>query len=99
MIHFVRTVKIAPGKMPEAMAFAKKLASYLEGNPGIKVDVSVPLAGNPSRISWYSQYRDLAELESTMNKIDADSKYGELVREGATLIMPGTANDTLWRSI
>jgi hypothetical protein len=99
MIHFVRTVKIAPGKMPEAMTYAKKIASYLEGNPGIKVDVSVPIAGNPSRIAWYSQYRDLAELESTLNKINADSKFVDLVREGAPFILPGSGNDTLWRSI
>ena len=99
MIHFVRTVSVAPGKMADAMTFAKKVASYLAKKPGIKVEVSVPVAGNPNRVGWHSLHQDLAEFESTMNKISSDSKYAELVREGAALFVPGSTNDALWRTI
>jgi hypothetical protein len=100
MIHFVRTASVASGKMADAMAFAKKIASYLaKKQPGVKIEVSVPVAGPPNRIAWHSQHRDLADFETVMNKISADSKYADLVREGATLFLPGSTNDALWRSI
>jgi hypothetical protein len=82
MIHFVRTVSIAPGKMADAIVFAKKVAAYLAKKPGIKVEVSVPVAGNPNRIGWHSLHKDLAEFESTMNKLNTDPKYAEVVRGG-----------------
>ena len=99
MIHFVRTVSIAPGRMAEAMAFAKEIASYSEGLTGFKVEVSVPIAGNPSRIAWHLQYRDLAELEGAVSKINADAKFAELARAGSALMVPGGTNDTIWRTI
>jgi hypothetical protein len=99
MIHFVRTVSIAPGKMTDAMAFAKKLASYLAKKPGIKVEVSVPMAGNPNRIGWHSMHQDLGEFESVMSKLGSDAEYAKLVRSGAGLIIPGSTNDALWRTI
>ena len=77
----------------------KKLAAYLAKKPGIKVEVSVPVGGNPNRIGWYSLYKDLAEFESTMNKLNADPKYAELVRGGAAVILPGSTNDALWRTV
>jgi hypothetical protein len=99
MIHFVRTVSIAPGKMAEAMTFAKEIASYSEGLTGFKVEVSVPIAGNPSRIAWHLQYRDLTELEGAVGKIGADAKFAELSRAGSALMLPGSTLDTLWRTI
>jgi len=99
MIHFVRTSSVAPGKMADAMTFAKKIAAYLAKKPGIKVEVSVPVAGPPNRIAWHSQHRDLAEFETVMNKLNSDSKYAALLRDGPKLFMPGTANDALWRSV
>ena len=99
MIHFVRTVSIAPGKMAEAMAFAKEIASYSEGLTGFKAEVSVPVTGNPNRIAWHLLLRDLAELEGALNKINADAKFAELSRAGAALLLPGSTLDTLWRTI
>ena len=99
MIHFVRTVLISPGKMAEAMAFAKEIASYSEGLTGFKVEVSVPVTGNPSRIAWHLQYRDLAEMDGAVSKISADAKFAELSQVGSAFMLPGSANDTLWRTI
>ena len=99
MIHFVRTSSVAPGKMADAIMFAKKIAAHLAKKPGIKVEVSVPVAGPPNRISWYSQHRDLAEFETVMNKLNSDAEYAALLREGPTLFLPGTTNDALWRSV
>jgi hypothetical protein len=99
MIHFVRTVSIAPGKMADAMTFAKKIATYLAKKPGIKVEVSVPMAGNPNRIGWHSMHKDLGDFESVMNKLSGDAEYAKLVRGGAELIIPGSTNDALWRTI
>jgi acetyl-CoA carboxylase alpha subunit len=45
-ITFVRTATIAPGKVAEALAFAHQIAKLVEKITGLKVGVSMPIAGN-----------------------------------------------------
>ena len=75
MITFVRTSKIAPGKVVEALAFAHQIAKLVEKITGLKVGVSMPVGGNPFRIAWVAAEPDLASVEANNNKLLSNPEY------------------------
>jgi hypothetical protein len=98
MITFVRTATIAPGKLAEAMGFAHEIAKLVEKITGLKVGVAVPVGGNPFRIAWVAAEPDLAAVESNTGKLLGNPEYMKLVESGASLFLPGSIHDELWRS-
>jgi len=98
MIHMTRTASIAPGKAPAAHAFAQKVASHWKTEWDRTIEVRRPIGGNPSRIAWVSQYKDLAEYETFMVKSLADPKYMDLLVTAGDLFIPGSINDEIWRA-
>jgi hypothetical protein len=99
MIMFVRTSKIAPGKVVEALAFAHQIAKLVEKITGLKVGVSMPVGGNPFRIAWVAAEPDLASVEANNNKLLSNHEYMKLVEGSASLFLPGSAHDEMWRSV
>jgi hypothetical protein len=99
MIHFYRTASVQPGRLADAIAHAKAIATHLETNHGYKVGVAVPFGGLIGRIQWRTKHKDMAELESRLLKMNADAKMGEFGKAGATLFLPGTIKDTMWRTV
>jgi len=99
MITFVRTATIAPGKVAEALAFAHQIANLVEKITGLKVGVSMPIAGNPFRIAWVAAQPDLASFEADTNKLLSDPEYMKLSEGSASLFLPGSAHDEMWRSV
>jgi hypothetical protein len=96
MITFVRVATIAPGKTHEAMSFAQKVAKLVESKVGTKVDIAVPIGGNPGRITWNSSYDNLAEFESRATKLLSDADYTKLVESSAPYFLPDSTHDELW---
>jgi hypothetical protein len=99
MITFVRTATIAPGKVAEALAFAHQIAKLVEKISGLKVGVSMPVSGNPFRIAWVAAEPDLASVEANTNKLLSNPEYMKLSESGASLFLPGSAHDEMWRSV
>jgi hypothetical protein len=99
MITFVRTVSIAPGRIPEAFAFAHQTTKLIKEKFGLDVRVSVPIGGNPNRLGFAASYANLAEFEAAMSKITADGDYMKLITTNAENFLPGSAFDEIWRSI
>ena len=99
MITFYRSATILPGKTPQAIAFAKKIAEYVKKSTGLDLHVGVPIGGNPSRIGWSASYESLAALEAQQTKMTSDAKYWEMVNKSADLFAPGSLHDEMWRSI
>jgi len=99
MITFVRTVNVAPGKMGEALAFAHQIAKLVEKIIGDKLGVSIPVGGNPFRIAWVAVEPDLATLEANTNKLLSNPEYMKLSEGAASLFLPGSAHDEMWRSV
>ena len=75
MILFTRTSSIAPGKLADAFAFAREISEYLEKTYDRKLQMSVPIGGNPHRIAWRSTYANLAALEEFQAKTMKDPQY------------------------
>jgi hypothetical protein len=99
MITFVRTATIAPGKVVEALNFAHQIAKLVEKITGLKVGVSMPIGGNPFRIAWVAAQPDLAAVEANNNKLLSDPEYMKLSEGSASLFLPGSAHDEMWRSV
>jgi hypothetical protein len=99
MITLVRTASIAPGKLPEAMAFAHKVADLVKNKTGGTISISMPIGGNPNRIAWVSVFANLAELEEGTTKLLGDRDYLSLLAAAATLFLPGSVHDEMWRSV
>lgn len=99
MISFYRNAVIAPGKTPQALAFAKEIAAYVKKSTGQELHVGVPIGGNPSRVGWSTSYESLAALEAQQTKMTADPKYWELVNKSADLFVAGSLHDEMWRTV
>jgi len=99
MIRFLRSANIAPGKQGDSVAFAKQITEYIGKNFGIKLEVLLPIGGNPNRIAWRAEYANLGALEDFINRSSADQKYAELVKSGAANFIAGSIHDSIWRTI
>jgi hypothetical protein len=99
MITFVRTATIAPGKVGEALAFAHQIANLVEKITGLKVGVSMPVGGNPFRVAWVAAQPDLAAVEANNSKLLSNPEYMKLTEGSASLFLPGSAHDEMWRSV
>jgi hypothetical protein len=53
----------------------------------------------PNRIAWRTEYANLAALEDLMTRSSADTKYMEMVKSGGTNFIPGSVNDSIWKTI
>jgi hypothetical protein len=99
MIRFVRTASVAPGKLGNALEFAKKISAFLAKEHGVHLEVMVPIGGNPHRIAWRTEYPDLATMEKFNAKSMADPKYLKLLSEGGENFIAGSVNDAIWRTM
>jgi hypothetical protein len=99
MIRLVRTASIAPGKLGDSIVFAKQISAFIEKQTGIPLGVMLPVAGNPHRIAWRSEYPNLGVMEEMNSKLMGDPKYLELLSKGKDLFIAGSLNDAIWRTI
>jgi hypothetical protein len=99
MIHFTRTSSVAPGKMADALAFAGEMNEYLASAHGQKMQLMMPVGGNPHRLCWYTSYENLAAMEHFQAKTMGDAKYLSILGKGAGVFIAGTAHDDIWRSV
>ena len=99
MIAFTRTAAIAPGKNAGAMAFSQEVCAHIKDKHGIKVDVSIPVGGNPNRIAWRATYASLAEFETSFGALMTDQAYAAMLAKAADLFSPGSVHDEIWQSV
>jgi hypothetical protein len=99
MIHFTRTTSIAPGKVADALAFAGEMTEYLSSSYGQKMQLMMPVGGNPHRLCFYSSYDSLGDMEKFQSRTMGDAKYLSILGKGAGIFIPGSAHDDIWRSV
>ena len=99
MIRFVRTASIAPGKLGDALAFAKQVSEYIGNHFSVRLEIMMPVGGNPNRVAWRAEYESLGAMEEMQTKMLADPKYAELVGKGASNFIAGSVNDSIWRTM
>ena len=97
MITWIRSAAIAPGKPADAFASVKKAKKLIEDKHDIRIIVSRPLAGNPTRIFWYSQHDDLQAYEREHQKINTDAEFLQMLGEASHCFIAGSTHDGLLR--
>ena len=97
MVTIMRSASIAPGKLGDALAFAHNIAKFIHEKYGIKLELLMPIGGNPNRIGWHTMYASLADLETTMAKLMADPEYMALIAANAANMIAGSVYDDIWR--
>lgn len=99
MITLHRSASILPGKLTNAVAFAKEVAAHAKSVTGVEVSVGMPVGGNPMRIGWAARYDSLGAYEAAMGKLMADPKYLDMVAKAGESFMAGSTHDEIWRTI
>jgi len=99
MITIIRSASIAPGKIGDAIAFAHKITKYLQDTHDMKLDILMPIGGNPNRIAWLGHYENLAQWEGLLSKLMTDTDYVTAVASNSASFLPGSVHDDIWRSI
>jgi ketopantoate hydroxymethyltransferase len=99
MITLHRSASFLPGKLTNAVAFAKEVAAHAKTVTGAEVSVAMPIGGNPMRIGWAARYENLGAYEAAMGKLMADAKYLEMVGKAGEIFMAGSTHDEIWRTI
>lgn len=99
MIRAIRSASIGSGKLKEALEFARDIKSYLKQSQGMEVLIAMPVAGDPNRISWTSEFKNMGDYEDIKMALMMDQKYLEIVGRSGEIFLPGSMHDEIWRII
>jgi hypothetical protein len=99
MITFIRTAKTMPGKIGEAVVWAKEIAGVVKRVVGKDVVVATPFGGVIGELAWIIQYENAGHAEEALSKLMADRDYVTLLKKAETLVVPASGHDHLWRHL
>ena len=104
MIHFRKTLQIAPGRQADAVARAHEYVSIAKAAHGGDVRVSVVTTGALGRLCWSADYESMGAREAAVAKAEAhpdrialDAKGTKETRDGTNPFVPNTWHDEYWR--
>ena len=90
MLRFIRSAEPKFGVFPQSIAFAKKITAYCR--KAYKIDIQA-YANSKGVIFWIVDYKDYADYEKTLKKVNSDKKYWEIVAATKNLFIDGTLCD------
>ena len=99
MITWIRSAAVTPGHMPDAIAFVKKASKLIENKHGIRIVVSRPIGGNPTRIFWSCQHADLQAYEREHQTINTDAEFMQMLGAASQYFMAGTTHDEILQAM
>jgi hypothetical protein len=96
----MRSARIAPGKLVEALQFSTEIVEYTNKYEGI-TDVGVYLDsfGEVGTIRWCADYDDFASWEKISNQMFADPEWFQKMDAIKDLFIPGSTHDVVMRSL
>ena len=104
MIHFRRTIQIAPGRQADAVARAHEWVSIAKAAHGVDVRVSVVTTGTLGRLCFSADYESMGAREAAGAKAEAHPDWKALwakaqqeLRDGTGVFVPNTGHDEYWR--
>ena len=103
MIHFRRSVQIAPGRQADAVARAHEWVAIHIKATGVDVRVSVVTTGTLGRLCLSSDFETMGAMEATNAKFwetpgfKGMAKHDQEERDGTAPFVPDTTHDEIWR--
>ena len=103
MVRWMRSARInGGGKFPEAVAWAKDIAMFVEKQGYVSgLTVWADAFGQAGTIRWMVDHPDLASLEKVQTRIASDMEYFQKIQEAEKreLFLPGSMLDVVMRSL
>jgi len=99
MITLIRTITIQPGKLAEAMAWAKEAGIIVKRVTGKESTLCASFGGVLGALAWITRYDDAGQLEDAANKLLADREYLTAIGKAVGLFVPGSGHDQIWRHV
>ena len=104
MIHFRRTIQIAPGRQADAVARAHEAVAIYKKASGVTIRVSVVTTGTLGRLCYSVDFESMGAREATGAKAEAHPDWKALwakaqqeLRDGTGVFVPNTGHDEYWR--
>jgi hypothetical protein len=99
MIIYMRTAVANPGKIYEAVAWAKEAEGVVKSILGAPLMVGARVGGNSHELCWSRTFETMAEMEQAMGKLIAAPDYMALIKKAEHLFCPGMTHEQVWRGI
>ena len=104
MIHFRRTLQIAPGRQADAVARLHEWAAVWKEAAGVDLRISIVMTGTLGRFCYSSDYESMGAREAAVAKTEAHpdgialrAKVSQEQRDGTNPFVPGSIHDEFWR--
>jgi hypothetical protein len=88
-----------PGKLGEAMAWAKETGGIVKRVTGRDSTLCTSFGGVLGALAWITEYDDVGQLEDAAKKLLADREYVAAISKAAGLFVPGSGHDQIWRHV
>ncbi len=100
MIRWMRSARIAPGHLVEALKFSTEIAEYTKKYEGVaNASVFLDSFGEVGTIRWCADYEDFASWEKISNQIFADPEWFQKMDAIKDLFIPGSTHDVVMRAL
>ena len=93
MLRFMRTARIARGKEPQAMQWAKGLTEWINKKYDAHLSVYMDCFGEYGTLRWFKDYESLGDFETRMQRLLGDQEYLQWLAKGADLWIEGSIAD------
>ncbi|MBW1837183.1 MAG: hypothetical protein JRI99_09600 [Deltaproteobacteria bacterium] len=92
MIRLMRSARIAPGKLVEALKFSTEIVEYTKKYEGDSF-------GEVGTIRWCADYEDFASWEKISDQMFADPEWFQKMDAAKDLFMPDSNHVVVMRSL
>ena len=99
MITLVRSTQVFPGKVGEAIAWGKESAAIGKHLTGKEFAFCTAFGGPINGVAWIGQYETAAQIEDAFAKIMADREFTTAFAKAASIFVPGSGHDQMWRHL
>jgi hypothetical protein len=102
MYKWIRTVRVAKGRFPQAIGWAKEMAAFGQKKFGLpEIRVYMDTMGEIGTIRWEIDYADAAAWDKAQTAVMSDPEYWQFIAKANAdeLFIDGSAHDYLLKRI
>ena len=93
MVRTMRIARVALGKEPQTMQWAKEMTELLKAKHNAQASVYMDVFADYLTIRWFIESESLATLDQGLQKVFADQEYWQKISKGADLFIEGSVTD------
>jgi hypothetical protein len=95
----MRTGRVARGKFPQMIQFAKEITEYIKAKYGSQSSAYMDSFGEYGTVRWFHDFESLAAFEKSFANLMTDQEYWQKVSKAADLFIEGSITDTVMTSL